>query len=593
MWTAIGPWLVGQDHRFGVTRLNRPRRAAPIGSEMYPLPCLFGPLTPIEKKRTFWTMAQYDFIIIGAGSAGCVLANRLSENPKHRVLLLEAGGPDTNPFIHIPAGYAKTLVDPKVNWLFKTEPDPGTNNRTHVWPRGKVLGGSSAINGMLYIRGQAQDYDLWRQLGNTGWAWDDVLPYFKRSEDQERGANDAHGVGGPMHVSDIKDAHPLSDAVIRAGVEAGLPNKKDPNDGDQQGISYFQLNVKRGKRVSAAGAYLRPAMARSNLHVETDALVKQILFKGTQATGVIFTKDTQTRQALAGREVIVSGGAINSPQILQLSGVGPVDLLKSKGIKVVHGLPGVGENLQDHFIAGLQYRIKNMQTVNEISRGLPLVREVFKYLFARRGLMTLSPVQVQAYVKSRDDLETPDIQFLIFPASMDGDKFSVEGKFELDRTPGMTIAPVILRPESRGWVRIKSDDHEDPPAILPNYLDAAYDQKVIVEGLKWGRKIVAQPALDPYRGEELNPGEDIQSDEDLLAYARKNGSTIYHPVGTCKMGADAMAVVDDQLRVHGLSHLRVVDASIMPRLISGNTNAPTIMIAEKAADMILNGSVAT
>ena len=534
-------------------------------------------------------MAQYDFIIIGAGSAGCVLANRLSENPKHRVLLLEAGGPDSNPFIHIPAGYAKTLVDPEVNWLFKTEPDPGTQNRTHVWPRGKVLGGSSAINGMLYIRGQAQDYDLWRQLGNVGWAWDDVLPYFKKSEDQERGANDTHGVGGPMHVSDIRDAHPLSDAIIRAGIEAGLSDKKDPNDGDQQGISYFQLNVKRGKRVSAADAYLHPAMTRSNLHVETNALVKQILFKGTQASGVVFTKDNETRQALAGREIIVSGGAINSPQILQLSGVGPVDLLKSKNIDIVHGLPGVGENLQDHFIAGLQYRIKNIRTVNEVSRGLPLIGQVFKWLFARRGLLTLSPVQVQAYVKSRDDLETPDIQFLMFPASMDGDKFSVEGKFELDRAPGMTIAPVILRPESRGWVRIKSNNHEDHPAILPNYLDAAYDRHVIVEGLKWGRKIVSQSALDPYRGEELNPGDKIQSDEDLLAYARESGSTIYHPVGTCKMGADAMAVVDDQLRVHGLTRLRVVDASIMPRLVSGNTNAPTIMIAEKAADMILNG----
>ena len=533
-------------------------------------------------------MAQYDFIIIGAGSAGCVLANRLSAKPSHRVLLLEAGPADNSPFIHIPAGFAKTLKDRRINWLYETEFDPGTGGRRHVWPRGKVLGGSSAINGMLYVRGQRQDYDLWRQLGNAGWGWDEVLPYFKKSEDQSRGASAAHGTGGPLHVSDNTYHTPVSDALIQAGLEAGIEGKDDPNDGDQGGIGYTQLTVKRGLRVSSATAYLRAAARRPNLHIETGAMAKRILFKNARAVGVEYVQGDQTLQALAGREVILSGGAVNSPQLLQLSGIGPVNILKDKGIDVVHAAPGVGENLQDHMIVGVQYRVQNAATVNELSRGLPLAKEIMKWLINRRGLLSISPSQVDGYAKSRPDLATPDIQFLIVPATVDGRKMAREGKFELEKDPGVTIGSVNLRPESRGSIHIKTSNFLDAPAIKPNYLDAPADHHVAVEGLKWARRIADQAAFSPYRGPETIPGPKVTSDEDLLAYARQSGSTIYHPVGTCKMGADAMSVVDETLCVHGTQHLRVVDASIMPRLVSGNTNAPTIMIAEKAADMILD-----
>ena len=533
-------------------------------------------------------MAQYDYIIIGAGSAGCVLANRLSAKPNHRVLLLEAGGRDTNPFIHIPAGFAKTLKDPRVNWLFQTEPDPGTNGRRHIWPRGKVLGGSSAINGMLYVRGQRQDYDLWRQLGNAGWGWDEVLPYFKKSEDQARGANAVHGTGGPLHVADNQDRGPIGEALIQAGLQAGLEQNNDPNDGDQGGIGYTQLNVKRGLRVSTATAYLRPIAKRPNLHIQTDATVSRILFKGTRAVGVEYKLEDQTLQAIAGREVILSAGAINSPQLLELSGVGPVNILKDKGIDVVHGSPGVGENLQDHLIVAAQYRVQNTTTLNELSRGLPLAKEVVKWLVRRRGLLSQSPSHLDGYAKSAPEIATPDIQFLIIPATVDGQKMARDGKFELEREPGVTIGAINLRPESRGSVHIKTSNPLEPPAITPNYLDAPADHRVTVEGLKWARRIAEQPAFAPYLQSETTPGPQMMSDEDLLAYARQAGSTIYHPVGTCKMGADAMSVVDEQLKVHGTQHLRVVDASIMPRLVSGNTNAPTIMIAEKAADMILD-----
>lgn len=533
-------------------------------------------------------MAQYDFIIIGAGSAGCVLANRLSAKPNIRVLLLEAGGPDTSPYIHIPAGFAKTLSDPRVNWLFQTEADPGTHGRRHIWPRGKVLGGSSAINGMLYVRGQREDYDLWRQLGNPGWGWDEVLPYFKKSEDQARGANADHGVGGPLHVADSREQSALADALIKAGFEAGIEECADPNSGDQGGIGYTQLTIKKGLRVSAATAYLRPVAKRPNLHIETGAMVQRILFKGTRAIGVEYHKDQQTLQALAGREVILCGGAINSPQVLELSGIGPVNVLKDKGIDVVHPSPGVGENLQDHLVVAAQYRIQNAASLNELSRGLPLAKEVTKWLFRRRGLLSQSPSQLDGYVRSSQDVATPDIQILMIPATINGKKMAQEGKFELERNPGVTIGAIPLRPESRGSVHIKTPTPNDPPAIKPNYLDAPADHRVTVEGLKWVRRIAEQPAFAPYRKAETVPGTGVTSDEDLLGYARQASSTLYHPVGTCKMGADAMSVVDEQLKVHGTQHLRVVDASIMPRLISGNTNAPTIMIAEKAADMILD-----
>nr|WP_070958656.1 choline dehydrogenase [Hyphomonas sp. Mor2] len=533
-------------------------------------------------------MTEFDYIIVGAGSAGCVLANRLTEDGKATVLLLEAGGKDTSMMIHIPVGYAQTLKDPKVNWLYETEPDPGTHDRVHTWPRGKVLGGSSSINGLLYIRGQRQDYDGWAQLGLRGWSYDDLHPYFLRSQHQERDDLDGHAKGGPLNVSDVTETHPVSDAVIEAGKSLGLPHR-DANGEDQEGVSYYQLTVKNGRRCSAAVAYLNPAKKRSNLQIETKALAARVLFEGKRAIGVEYTQNGQTHTARARAEVIIAGGAINSPQLLELSGIGDPDLLKEHGIEVVSALPGVGENLQDHFVMGVRFRMKpGSPSVNQQTRGLAMIGEVFKYLTQRKGLLTLSAAHVAAFIKTRPELATPDVQYHILPATMDMQKMTESGDMELEKLPGITIAPCQLRPESRGSVHIKSTAHDTHPAIRPNYLSDPLDQQTAVAGLRWARELAEQPALAKYIEHELEPGTGLQSDEELLEYARETGGTIYHPVGTCKMGADGdpMAVVDDQLRVRGVDALRVVDASVMPRLVSGNTNAPTIAIAEKACDMI-------
>jgi choline dehydrogenase len=539
---------------------------------------------------------EADYIIVGAGSAGCVLAARLSEDGRTKVLLLEAGGDDrplkepgqflSNLLIHLPVGYSQTIKDPKVNWLYRTEPDPGTNGRSHVWPRGKVLGGSSSINAMLYIRGQRADYDGWRQLGCGGWGWDDVLPYFRRAQHQANGPCENHAVGGPLHVADPAGGHPISQAVIAACKALGLP-EGDPNGPEQECVGWYQVNIRRGLRCSASVAYLHPAMKRPNLHVETHALATRVLLDGKRAFGVEFLQKGVRRTARARAEVILSGGAINSPQLLHLSGIGPAQVLQAAGVDVIHDLPGVGENLQDHFVVGQTYRLKpGTPSVNELTRGPKLLGEALKYAFARRGLLTLSAAHVAVFCRSRPDLAGPDIQFHILPATMDATKLTTEQKMVLETEPGLTIAPCQLRPESRGHIRIRSPDPAAHPAITANYLSNAFDQQVVMAGLRWGRSIAERPELARFIDHELMPGPSVQSDAELLAYAREFGTTIYHPVGTCAMGRGGGAVVDPELRVHGLDRLRIVDASIMPRIVSGNTNAPTIMIAEKASDLI-------
>ena len=535
-------------------------------------------------------MREFDYIIVGAGSAGCVLANRLTADGKTTVLLLEAGGKDTNPMIHIPIGYATTLKDPKVNWLYETEADPTSGNRPHVWPRGKVLGGSSSINGLLYVRGQAADFDQWAQLGCTGWSHSDVLPYFRRAEGNERLGKDAsHGGDGPLNVSDPRDTHLISDAVIKAGVEAGLPFNDDVNGESQDGISYFQMTVKNGRRWSMAMAYLRPALKRNNLTLEVHAQAEKVVLDGKKAVGVRYTQNGRSVEARARHEVILSGGAINSPQLLELSGIGDPDVLAAAGVPVVHALKGVGGNLQDHYVVGVTFRLHDCISVNELSRGWRLVREVARYATQRKGLLTLSAAHIQAYVRTRPGLSGPDVQYHILPATMDIEAAALTGKLGLERLPGLTIAPCQLRPESRGSIHIKTAAPLDRPAIRPNYLSDPTDQTTIVAGLRWARKLAGQPALSQWMGAETRPGAASQTDAELLEYAQQSGTTIYHPVGTAAMGRtdDPMSVVDPQLRVHGITGLRVVDASIMPRLVSGNTNAATVMIAEKAAEMIL------
>lgn len=540
---------------------------------------------------------EFDYIIVGAGSAGCVLANRLSADPANRVLLLEAGPRDWNPLIHIPVGYATTLKDPAINWLYQTEEDPGSMNRVHVWPRGKVLGGSSSINGLLYVRGQLADYDNWAQLGATGWGSADVLPYFRRAEANERLSDDLHGTDGPLAVSDPTTRHPVSDAVIKAGMEAGLPFNDDVNGAAQDGISYFQLTVKNGRRWSAAQAYLKPVMNRPNLRVETDAHVAALLFERPESrrvTGVRYHQDGRTIEAGARAETILAGGAVNSPQLLELSGVGDPAVLEAAGIGVRHALPGVGANLQDHYVVSVQFRLKpGTISVNELSRGWRLLAEAAKYAVSRSGLLTLSAAHIQAYWRSRPGLDGPDVQYHILPATVDVAKFVETQVWELERNaPGLTIAPCQLRPESRGTIHVRTADPMAAPAIRPNYLSDPLDQATITEGIKFASTLAGQPALAAYVEHRLEPPPATTSDADLLAYARERGSTIYHPVGTCRMGqaGDAGAVVDPDGRVHGIAGLRVIDASIMPRLVSGNTNAPTIMIAEKLSDSILQAA---
>jgi choline dehydrogenase len=525
---------------------------------------------------------EFDYIIVGAGSAGCVLANRLSASGKHSVLLLEAGPKDNHLWIHVPLGYGKLFKEKAVNWMYETEPEPGLNGRKVFQPRGKVLGGSSSINGLLYVRGQHEDYDRWRQLGNTGWGYDDVLPYFKKAEDQQRGANNYHGVGGPLPVSDSRHADPLSDAFIAAAAETGFPVTEDFNGASQEGAGWFQTTTRRGRRSSTAVSYLRPAQRQGNLRVETAALAQRILFEGRRAMGVDYKQGGVIKTARARREVLVSSGAYNSPQLLQLSGVGPADLLHQYGIDVVLDAQGVGHDLQDHLQVRMVMRCAKPVTLNDVvNHPIRKMMTGLQYAAFRTGPLTIAAGTSGAFFKTNPRLATPDIQIHFLPFSTDkmGEKLHPYSAF--------SASVCQLRPESRGSLRIKSADPSVAPEIRINYLATETDRTTNVEGLRILRRILNAPALKPYVVEELEPGTKTTADEDLLNYCRARGSTIYHPTSTCRMGNDPLAVVDQRLRVRGIDGLRVIDASIMPDLMSGNTNAPTIMIAEKASDMIL------
>ncbi|HEX3860902.1 MAG TPA: GMC family oxidoreductase N-terminal domain-containing protein [Stellaceae bacterium] len=521
-----------------------------------------------------------DYVIVGAGSAGCVLANRLTEDPGIRVILIEAGGQDWNPFIHIPAGFMKLLDHKTVTWGFKAEAGDG---REIIYPRGRVLGGSSSINGLIYIRGQPEDYDHWAQLGNRGWTWDDCLPFFKKAERWSGDSDDVHGKDGYLFTSEM-DRSPICEKVIEAGMQLGLEYREDVNNlppGAGNSIGWCQQTRGGRRRASTARSYLRPAQKRQNLEIVTKALVHRILFEGKRAVGVEFSRGGKVERADASSEVILSAGAIGSPHLLQISGVGDPELLGKIGVPVVHELRGVGKNMQDHYVVRMTYPIHDMATANEKARGLPLVGEVLRYLVTGKGMLTYSASLIAASVKILEESATPDVQISFAPGSFKDGQIG-----QLEEDPGLTGGPWQMRPSSRGFVEAKSSDPRVQPTINPRYLTEESDRRAIVGGLKFVRRIFNAPALQPYIGTERLPGAQVQGDDELLDYAKRNGNTVYHATCTCMMGQHPMSVVNDELRVHGLEGLRVIDASVMPAVTSTNTNAPTIMIAEKGAAMI-------
>jgi choline dehydrogenase len=517
----------------------------------------------------------YDYIVVGAGTAGCVLAARLSEDPRARVLLLEAGGPHRPLKSLIPAAFSK-LFKSSVDWNYATEPEPHLNNRQLYWPRGKLLGGSSCINAMIYIRGNRLDYDHWKSLGNDGWGFDDVLPYFCKSENQQHGASRYHGSGGPLCVSDLRCINPLTRAFIAGAGELGFPQNPDFNGAQQDGAGLYQVTQKNGTRHSAADAYLKPALGRPNLTVLTAAHVTRIRIERNRATGIEYTSSGGAKTAAAAGEVVLAGGAINSPQLLLLSGIGPADELQRAGIAAVHDLPGVGKNLQDHPMVSVGYFCKQPVSLASAESLGNLAR----YVCLKRGPLTSNVAEAGIFVRTRAGLEVPDLQLIFGPV------YYVNHGFDQRKEHCFGFGPTLVNPESRGEISLRSADPLAPPAIRANYLSTEQDLRVIVEGVRLCRRIAHTEAFEPYRGDELLPGAQATTDADLAAFVRGAAQTLYHPVGTCKMGSDETAVVDARLRVRGLERLRVADASIMPRIIAGNTNAPTVMIAEKAADMI-------
>jgi choline dehydrogenase len=534
-------------------------------------------------------VAKYDYIIVGAGSAGCVLANRLSAGLRHRVLLLEAGPSDRRFWVQLPIGYGKTFYDDRVNWMYQSEKIPGLDNRRNYFPRGKVLGGSSAINAMVYSRGQAGDFDAWEALGNPGWGWRDILPLYRRMEDHALGAGPFHGAGGPLHVSDIaRDVHPLTRLYVKAGQEAGLAFNPDLNGETSEGVGYYQINTRNGLRMSASRAYLWPARKRGNLRIETAALATRILLDGKRAVGVVYEQHGQIHQVRAACEVILAGGAINSPQLLQLSGIGPVDVLKSCGIAVAHESPAVGRNLQDHLCFDHVYRSTLPSLNNDLRPWWGKIKAGLRYVLARSGPLALSVNQGGGFFRSRPELERPNIQLYFSPLTYERTPPGTRKPMSPDSFPGFITSVSPCRPTSRGHLAIVSSDPRLPPAIHPNYLSTAHDVVELLEGARFLSLLAATPSLAGIIAEELKPGPSVRSDAERIADIRARAYSVFHPVSTCRMGPDhADSVVDRRLRIHGIAGLRVIDASIFPTVTSGNTNAPAMLVGEKGAELVL------